>query len=181
MNLLAMGVLLPLLVVACWQDYGNYQIRNTLVLAGALLGISLNTLLFASTGTLDSLTGCGIGLLLLLPFYLLRVMGAGDVKLMAMVGAFVGPTDILGIFLSTLIAGGMLALIVSLHKGMLRRLLENIIGIFIRAFRIDKSSSLQDSLPVSDTTAGSVGKLPYAIAITLGTVAFLIIEQPMIY
>lgn len=177
MYFLTIGVLLLLLLVASWQDYRGYSIRNTLVSAGALLGVSMNTFLPAGVGILDSLAGCGIGLLLLLPFYMWRMMGAGDVKLMAAVGAFVGSSDILGVFLSTLIAGGVLALIVSLHKGMLRRLLNNLTRIFMLMLRIDKSRLLQDNSSASEATACSIGKLPYAIAIAMGTLTFLIINH----
>ena len=177
MHLLTISVLLLLLLVASWQDYRGYSIQNALVLTGALLGISLNTFLPAGVGILDSLAGCAIGLLLLLPFYMWRMMGAGDVKLMAAVGTFVGSSDILGVFLSTLIAGGVLALIVALHKGMLRRLLNNLTRIFMHMLRIDKSRFLQDSTSVPEATADSIGKLPYAIAITMGTLTFLILNH----
>lgn len=177
MYFLTMGVLLLLLLVASWQDYRGYSIRNTLISAGALLGFSLNTFSPEGIGILDSLAGCGIGLLLLLPFYMWRMMGAGDVKLMAMVGAFVGFNDILGAFLCTLIAGGLLALIVALHKGMLRRLLNNLIRIFMRMLWINKSRFMQDSSSVFKATADSIGKLPYAIAIAIGTLIFLIINH----
>lgn len=177
MHLLTISILLLLMLVASWQDYRDYSIRNTLVSAGALMGVSLNTFLSAGVGIVDSLAGCAIGLLLLLPFYMLRMMGAGDVKLMAAVGAFVGSSDILGVFLSTLIAGGVLALIVALHKGMLRRLLNNLTRIFMHILRIDKPRFLQDSSSVSEATAGSIGKLPYAIAIAMGTLTFLIINH----
>ncbi len=177
MHLLTISVLVLLLLVASWQDYCGYSIRNALVSAGALLGVALNTFLPAGIGILDSLAGCGIGLLLLLPFYIWRMMGAGDVKLMAMVGAFVGSNDILGAFLSTLIAGGLLALIVALHKGMLHRLLNNLTRIFIRMLWINKSRFLQDSSSVFKATADSIGKLPYAIAIAIGTLTFLIINH----
>lgn len=177
MYFLTMGVLFLLLLVASWQDYCGYSIRNALILSGALLGVSLNTFLPIGIGILDSLAGCAIGLLLLLPFYVLRMMGAGDVKLMAVVGAFVGSNDILGAFLSTLIAGGVLALIVALHKGMLRRLLNNLTRISMQMLWIDKSRSLQDSSSASEATADSIEKLPYAIAIAIGTITFLTINH----
>ena len=55
------------------------------------------------------LAGLALGLLLLLPLYLLGACGAGDVKLMAMTGAFLGPQDALGAILMTFLAGGLLA------------------------------------------------------------------------
>ncbi|MDE2389309.1 MAG: prepilin peptidase, partial [Betaproteobacteria bacterium] len=83
-------ILSILLMTACWQDFHDYRIKNNLIITGTIFGVALNTFLFPETGFLDSAAGLGLGLLLLLPLYLLRVMGAGDVKLLAMVGAFVG-------------------------------------------------------------------------------------------
>ncbi|HBI68974.1 MAG TPA: hypothetical protein DDZ22_08115, partial [Massilia sp.] len=69
--------------------------------------------------------GLGLGLAFLLPMYALRLIGAGDVKLLAMVGAFVGAGQILSIALIALIAGGVLALLVAAWQGSLRRVLGN--------------------------------------------------------
>ncbi|TXI41423.1 MAG: prepilin peptidase [Nitrosomonas sp.] len=166
-------ILSILLLIACWQDYHDYRINNKLILTGALLGISLNTFLFTQTGFLDSLAGLGLGLLLLLPLYLLRVMGAGDVKLLAMTGAFVGQNDIFGVFLYTLIAGGLLALMVLLRRGFLRRIIDNAILMCLLALSTPKSEWLKGNSSFSIGATGSSRKLPYAFAITTGAGFFL--------
>ena len=119
------------------------------------------------------LMGWGVGLLLLLPLYLLRMMGAGDVKLMAMIGAFVGPNDILGVFLSTLIVGGVLALVVSWRQGVLRKLIDNLTLMFLLALSTNKPKPLTGNLSVVEEAPDSIGKQPYAIAIAAGTMFFL--------
>ncbi len=73
---------------------------------GAGLGLLLNSVLpegygFVSSlpgalGLWKALAGLGLGLLIMLPLYMLRALGAGDVKLMAMVGAFLGPNATIG-------------------------------------------------------------------------------------
>lgn len=170
-------ILSILLLVACWQDYHDYRINNKLILAGALLGISLNTFLFAQTGFLDSVTGLGFGLLLLLPLYLLRVMGAGDVKLLAIVGAFVGQNDIFWVFLYTLIAGGLLALMVLLRRGFLCGIIDNVILMCLLALSTPKSEWLKSNSSLSIGAGESAGKLPYAFAITVGTGFFLMYKH----
>lgn len=180
MHLLTMSILLTLLFIAAWQDFRSYRISNTLVFLGASLGILLNVFLPlpAGIGILESLMGWSVGLLLLLPLYLLRLMGAGDVKLMAMVGAFVGTNDIFAVFLYTLIAGGVLALVVSLQRGVLRKLMDNLTLMFLPALSANKSKSLNDNFLVpEEETPDSVGKLPYGIAIAVGTVTFLAINH----
>jgi prepilin peptidase CpaA len=57
--------------------------------------------------------------------YAMRALGAGDVKLMAMIGAFVGPGAVAGITLLTLLAGGVLALGVAGFNGRLKVMLFN--------------------------------------------------------
>ena len=107
------GVLMALLLVAAVIDIKTGRIPNWLVFGGALYALVYNTMspLYArDIGILFALGGLAVGLVSLLPAYLFRVMGAGDVKLMAMVGAFVGAWATVGAVLATLVAGGVLAL-----------------------------------------------------------------------
>ncbi len=170
-------VLSILLMIACWQDFNKYRIKNNLIVTGTVFGIALNTFLSAETGFLDSITGLGFGLILLLPLYLLRIMGAGDVKLLAMVGAFVGQHAIFEVFLYTLIAGGLLALIFSLCQGALRRMINNITLTCLLALSAPKSEWLKGNSPFSVDASQSAGKLPYAIAITVGTGFYLALKH----
>ena len=170
-------ILAVLLMIACWQDCHEYRIKNNLIITGTVFGIVLNTFLFAETGFLDSLIGLGFGLILLLPFYLLRIMGAGDVKLLAMIGAFVGQNDILWVFLYTLVAGGLLALIFSLWRGALRRMIDNVILTCLLVLSDSKSEWFKGNSSFSVEAPQSAGKLPYAIAITTGTGFFLALKQ----
>lgn len=70
-----------------------------------------------STGLLWALAGAALGLALLLPLWLIGGMGAGDVKLMAGVGAWVGPSLVTGAFVSTAIVGGLMALAMVVWSG----------------------------------------------------------------
>ena len=63
--------------------------------------------------------GLGVGLLLMLPAHVIGAMGAGDVKLMAAVGAVVGPDMVLRAFLCSAVAGGVLAIVVAARRGVL--------------------------------------------------------------
>src|SRR4051794_29272710 len=107
-----LGVLLFLLVIASVSDCRTHKIPNWLTVIGAAFGLVYNTAVPSSpyAGFLWSLEGLALGLLIMLPFYVLRAMGAGDVKLMAMVGAFLGVPDTFYAVLFTFIAGGVTAL-----------------------------------------------------------------------
>ena len=165
-----------LLAAACWTDARSRRISNKLVLAGALAGFALNTLLPQGSGLfsahpgglgfLDSFSGFAVGLGALLPLYLLRAMGAGDVKLMAMIGAFLGPSSILGVVLMTFLAGGFLAIAVALWKGVLFSALLNVRSMLINTMMNSISGQGAQIEPLLATAAAT---LPYALAITAGT------------
>ncbi|HEY0843232.1 A24 family peptidase [Methylotenera sp.] len=183
MGLLALVPMLVLMLLAAKQDISSHRISNKLVLTGVLFGVILNGILpegwgFNSQipgalGWLAAFKGLVIGMALFLPLYWLRAMGAGDVKLMGMVGAFLGPNDVLGAVLATLLAGGVLALFVVMWSKQLRPMLQNVKLIFYgSAVKLSTGQApLVDDLPVS------VGKLPYAVAIGLGTFAYLIWQR----
>jgi prepilin peptidase CpaA len=170
--------LLVLLLLAAWHDVRSRRIPNKLVLAGMLLGLALQALyprgagLFAapvgSIGIAASLGGLALALGLLFPFYALRLMGAGDVKLMAMVGAWLGPAPVSGAILLTLVAGGVLALCFALATGVLGGVLSNVRDLLWRMSILGRSGLVQNS---AGAGAGTTGKLPYALAIGAGTVA----------
>lgn len=179
------GVLVLLLIAAACFDVKTNRIPNWLVFAGAGFAIVYNGVGFIlfdnyfsvpylrDNGWLVALKGLGVGLVALLPLYLLRAMGAGDVKLMAMVGAFLGPWNALYAVLATLIAGGVLASGFLLWTGSVRRALQNI-SLILRGTLLTAPAGFVD-LQVAPGT--SAGKLPYGVAIAAGTIAYLLLKQ----
>jgi prepilin peptidase CpaA len=114
-----------------------------------------------------ALGGMAAGLVLLLPMHLLRVMGAGDVKLMAAVGAFVGfPAVLMTVFI-TVLAGGVLAVAWALWLGRLREVLRNVrTGLFL-----SMADVAGRSLPRPESLPTIQARIPYALAIAAGAVA----------
>jgi prepilin peptidase CpaA len=163
------GVLTVFLLAAVYTDLASRKIPNRLVYSGWGLAIACQTMLPSGEGLWVSLQGMGLGLAMFLPLYFVRAMGAGDVKLMAMVGAFVGPQLIIGATLVTLVAGGVMAVMATLGKREFRKLIENLKVMFLGSM----TKLAAGQLPVPDQPAASVGKLPYALAITTGTLGYL--------
>ena len=170
-----MVLLFGLLAAATWHDVRARRIPNAVVFPGALAGLALHALLPAgaglfgapmgSLGLYSALGGLGLGLAVLLPMYALRLMGAGDVKLLAMVGAFVGAGQILTVALVTLAAGGVLALLFAAAQGKLRQTAGNAYQMMI----VTGFAAAGGKVAVARPDAAS-GRLPYAIAIAAATV-----------
>lgn len=164
------GALLALLACAVWIDIRSRRIPNRLV----VLGLAVSFAIQAFSGfhglqlwSLGLLAGFG----LLLPLYLFRAMGAGDVKLMAMVGSFLGPVAALGVVMATLIAGGVLAVLVALSKGAMVQTLRN-----VQLVLSSTAPKVSDGRRGMQPPAASAGNLPYAIAIAVGTVVHLMLS-----
>ncbi|WP_306392983.1 A24 family peptidase [Telluria beijingensis] len=177
MTSLPLLLLFALLGAAVWHDVRARRIPNAIVFPGMLAAFALHALLPAGQGLfgaepgglglLQSLCGWGLGLALLLPMYALRLMGAGDVKLLAMVGAFVGAGQILTVGMFTLVAGGVLALAFAAWQGSLRRLVANAYHMAMHTTFSALAGSI--AAPVTPPEAAS-GRLPYAVAIAVASV-----------
>lgn len=172
------ALLLSLVSVAAWFDIKSRRIPNWLVLVGLIASFIFQTL-FNSSGSFSGFKAWGLGLLvgfgLFLPLYLLRSMGAGDVKLMAMVGAFIGPMAALEVVLTTLIVGGVLALAVALWSGSLRQTLGNVKFMLTQTMLKTLPGGMQ--IEATEAPVASAGNLPYAVAIAAGTLIHLILER----
>jgi prepilin peptidase CpaA len=110
-----------------------------------------------------------VAFLIYFPLYLLRGMGAGDVKLMAAIGAIVGPANWFGIFIISALAGGIAAAILLLARGRLASSLWNIGFLFQRVLSF-KAPYAREELDISSPKSV---KLPHGVAIAAGSVLFL--------
>ena len=170
------GIVILLLVIAAVSDYRTRRIPNWLVVSGALYGVIYNTVLPPTPhdNILFPLSGLALGLLLFLPLYLTRAMGAGDVKLLGMVGAFLGPGDTFYAALSTMIVGGALAILFVLARGKALVMYRNLASVF----RLSAISVTTGSMPnLQIAPQASAGKLPYGVAIAIGTIVYLVLHQ----
>ena len=103
-------------VTAAVIDLRTRRIPNELTAALAGIGIGFAALGISGLSLMASFGGLLLGLVLMMPGHALGATGAGDVKLMAAVGAVVGPGLVVSAFLFTGVAGGVLALIVAARR-----------------------------------------------------------------
>ena len=162
--------LIAVLLLACAFDLARRRIPNRLLAAGLLAALALHLASGSPSALLTVyLAGFAVGMLMFLPLYLMGGMAAGDVKLMATVGAFLGPSMVFQASLATYICGGVLALVIVLFKRRARAAFSNagalLHPLLLRLYGVRMAL---DAAP-----AASVGGMPYAVAITAGTLAVL--------
>lgn len=170
------GMLFALVIVAAISDYRSYRIPNWLTFGGTAVALAyaLAVPFVPGQGFLWALVGMAIGLFLMLPFYMLRAMGAGDVKLMAMIGAFVGGDHIIPIILLSFIVGGTMAIGFAVYKRVLWRMLGNVKSM-TQMLILSAMTGAASSTSVDAGTSG--GKLPYGVSIAIGTIGYLVARQ----
>ena len=170
-------VLLLLVVIpAAFFDIRQRRIPNWLVLAGLVAGIGLNTFLFYDTpspvsGLWFALQGLGIAFLVYFPLYLLRGMGAGDVKLMGAVGAIVGWKAWLFVLFFTSILGGLTAVLIVVSKGRIYHTLQNI-GVILTSIRYRQAPYTGN--PELDVGTDEGVRMPHGVIIALGVIGYVV-------
>ena len=170
MNTINLLALLAILAVAVFCDLRVRKIPNSLILLGLALGFGLS-MLPTGPGVLAAAGGFGLGFAAFLPLYALRVLGAGDVKLMAVAGSFLGVAGTFGAMLMGLLAGGVLAVGYGLFLGRLGAVFSNLRGIVLDVC----VGVLHGRAPQIRAVASPV-KLPYSLAIASGVLIFVFIR-----
>lgn len=155
-----------LAVIAGWTDFRSRRIPNWLTVPGLVMGVAMNTVLAGWSGVQTSLKGAGLGLALLLPFVLLRSLGAGDWKLAGALGAFAGPGLLVDLLLASVFVAGLMAIGLVIHKGRMRQTIRNIGHILI--------SLVTFRLPGDRVTLDNPDslKVPYGVALALTVVLY---------
>ncbi|MDT7041000.1 A24 family peptidase [Candidatus Nitronereus thalassa] len=153
-------------VGAAVTDFRKQKIPNILTFPSMVVGIAGHSLVHGWQGLGFSLSGLGLGLILLLGFYAMGGMAAGDVKLMAAVGSFLGPLNIFLVFLMTAILGGFYSLGMMIHVLGFRGMLEHVGGMFKTLFLTGRIK-----LAFAGNAESEV-KLRYGLVIALGTLTF---------
>jgi prepilin peptidase CpaA len=175
---LAIQVLLVLVAVtAAMIDVRTRKVPNWLSLTGVILALLLNSFLFAVDGIfgvqglLFALKGMGLAFAIYFVLYLLRGMGAGDVKLMAAIGAAAGWQNWLGILVLTSAGGLVAGIVLVFAKGRVRQTLHNM-GTIVTSLPQGKAPYKEN--PELDVRSEKALRMPHAVLIAFGTIAFLI-------
>lgn len=155
------------LVIASYVDYKERRIPNLISLVLLLTGFGFNASMSGMEGFWFSLQGFVSGFGLFFIFYYLNTMGAGDVKLFAAVGSWVGWIGAIQMFLWTAVIGLLIAVVYLMKERKLRIYLRSVwfsIVNFLcfRKFDIGVKPDKKTHI-----------RIPYAIPITLGYLAYI--------
>lgn len=166
MELLTTAMLSVALLIATITDIRSQRIPNWLTFPLILSGMAAHIMFGGIDGLKLACGGFTVGFIAMVVPYFLGVMGAGDVKLMAGVGTWLGAISTLTAFLFTCIAGGVYALAVLLiNRQYLKAILTNVGN----AFSVFVATRRFNFTPIA--TAQPLPRLCYGIAIAVGTIA----------
>ena len=156
---------LALTLTAAWTDWRSRRIPNWLTVSGVIAGVILHAILTGWHGVLFALAGAAVALFLLLPPVLMRLLGAGDWKLLGAVGAFLGPILILFVLVVSIFASGLMAMVQMTTAGRVRETLRNMLVLVRAVFSFGLKANHQVSLDNPNAL-----KLPFGVAVATGTV-----------
>jgi prepilin peptidase CpaA len=155
-------------LAACVTDVRSRRIPNVLTFGAAAAGLVAHGAFDGFQGLLTGGAGWLVGAAVFIPFFLLGGMGAGDVKLLAALGAWLGPRDVFWLAIYASLAGGVMAIAVATATGYLRTAVMNV-------YRLIAYWCLVGPRPLPAVTLERTEgpRLAYALPIFAGTVTTL--------
>ena len=159
-KLLAM---LAMLGAAAVTDLRERRIPNRVTVIGAGTAIVLSAAEMGGLPT-TSLLGLAVALCIAFPFFALGALGAGDAKLFAAVGAFVGVGGLLSVFLYSGIAGGIIGIVSAIRRGVIVPVLLEARNVVVYTVTLGRHGARRT---IEDAEAETI---PYGVAIAAGAV-----------
>jgi prepilin peptidase CpaA len=155
---------LVLTFCAACIDGRTQRIPNWLTVSGLTAGVLAHGVLSGLSGVLTAIEGAGLGLAIVLPLVWLRALGAGDGKLMAALGAVVGPQMLCFVLFASVLVAGLMAAILTVRAGRVRETFHNIGLILMGFLTFGFKAHPEISLDNPDAL-----KLPFGVAAAVGT------------
>ena len=149
-------------------DLNSRRIPNALTFGAAAIAVAMHVLSNGWSGLLLAVSGWAVGFVLFAPLYAVGGMGAGDVKLLAAIGAWLGPVGALWTGLYGAVAGGVLALVVALARGYTTAAMRNV-GTILRLWSVAGVQPVE-GLTLADKSSV---RLPYALPLAVGAMVTL--------
>ncbi|MEH7333228.1 prepilin peptidase [Neobacillus drentensis] len=160
-------VLILSLLISLYTDIKNRKILNTVTFPTLIFSFLYHIWTNGFDGFLFSGKGFLTGLCLLIIPYILGGMGAGDVKLMAAIGALMGTSFVFYSFIYTALIGGVIALLLIIKTNGFRNTIKSFF------FNVVFLRSNLGSMILAKNKESSIS-FPYGVAIVLGTLCTLV-------
>lgn len=166
-----LAVLIPAILYASWIDYSQRRVPNWLNASLATVGLIMQGTFFGWSGVGVGLLGLLVGLAVLILPWAMHGMGAGDVKLMAAIGAWLGPWLTLVSFAAGAIIGGIVALVMIFATGRAVHAYVNLQTILSKFRRWETAFAEYGG---AKTFGATSQLLPYGVPLTAGTIGVLL-------
>ncbi len=162
----ACAVMVPGILLASWIDYAQRRVPNWLNLTLLLTGLTAQAYFSGWSGLVHGLGGALVGFGLLILPWIMHGMGAGDVKLMAAIGAWLGPVLTFYAFALGAVIGGVIAVAMILSSGRLRMACANL-GVILA--KCTNRSTIFSEFGSAKSFGATSQLLPYGVPLTIGT------------
>jgi prepilin peptidase CpaA len=165
-----------ILILAAWIDGRELKVPNWITFPMVLSGLVYSTWLGGLSGFSAGLVGMCMGLGTLLPLYAVGGMGAGDVKLMAGIGAWLGWEITLAAFCVSAVVGALMAIVMVLCRRASRHHYENFLLILSEWMVIRNPVELSR---IAAERKSTMLLLPYGIPICIGSIGYFVYSGMM--
>ena len=165
--------MLGMLTLAAAIDLRSRRIPNWLTFSLILAGFGQSFTWARTVGPTDALLGFLTGFGLTVVLFIIGALGGGDVKLLAAIGAWMGPGPTLFIFSVTAILGMVIVLAQAAADGRLTKLFRNSAVIALSFAQAGDSSSLEQATETGKLCSGEGKRLPYAVPVFFAMVITL--------
>jgi prepilin peptidase CpaA len=165
-----------ILIVAAWIDGRELRVPNWITFPMVLSGLIYSTAVGGLSGLGGGLLGMCVGLLTLMPLYAVGGMGAGDVKLMAGIGAWLGWEVTFAAFCVSTVVGAVMAVLMVLWRKSAKHHYENFLLI------LSEWMVIRNPVELSKIAAERKPRmllLPYGIPICIGTIGYFVYSGMM--
>jgi prepilin peptidase CpaA len=165
------AAIVPAMAVACWSDVRHHRVPNWLNAVIALTGLTAQAGFCGWPGLAAGLQGMGVGFGLLVMLWAIKGMGAGDVKFMAAMGAWLGPKLTFYAVLAGGLVGGVLAIGMILYLRTWRQAYANL-GLIMA--KVSSAKTAFSEFGSARTLSQASAVMPYAVPLSIGTVIVLV-------
>jgi prepilin peptidase CpaA len=180
-SVISLVVVLVAGTVAAFTDLRDFKVPNLITLPLLIAGILFHGLDPSGNGFTFAVQGGLLGFSFLILFYVMGGMGAGDVKLLAAIGTWVGPSAIFALFIISALLGGLYALILTWRQGTLAENLLKVRVILQHGMTIFKHLGREERIEQAVKRDDRRRRLIPFAAMVLGGIALLVAAKFIVH